>query len=149
MFLKANLVRSVRTIASVHYLCTQRTPQACSRALPLDRAISLQSRFHQDLRLNSIRNFHTTSPRNVPIIPLPAALLGLLKSGKLVSLVSLSSKTSLTLLPHSIFRRYKLSTKIFASIPLLGIALLLGVGLDKVNLQVSASNDNNISTHNV
>jgi hypothetical protein len=78
------------------------------------------------------RNFHTTSPRNVPILPLPAALLALLKSGKLVSFVSLSSKTSLTLLPHSIFRRYKFSTKVFASVPLIGIALLLTVGLDQV-----------------
>lgn len=78
------------------------------------------------------RNFHTTSPQNVPILPLPAALLALLKSGKLVSFVSLSSKTSLTLLPHSIFRRYKLSTKVFASVPLIGIALLLTVGLDQV-----------------
>ncbi|CAO3679080.1 unnamed protein product [Umbelopsis ramanniana] len=77
------------------------------------------------------RNFHTTSPRNVPILPLPAALLALLKSGKLVSFVSLSSKTSLTLLPHSIFRRYKFSTKVFASVPLIGIALLLTVGLDQ------------------
>jgi hypothetical protein len=58
--------------------------------------------------------------------------LGILKSGKLVSFVSLSSKTSLTLLPHSIFRRYKFSTKVFASVPLIGIALLLTVGLDKV-----------------
>ncbi|KAI8576238.1 hypothetical protein K450DRAFT_257775 [Umbelopsis ramanniana AG] len=77
------------------------------------------------------RNFHTTSPRNVPIIPIPAAILALLKSGKLVSFVSLSSKTSLTLLPHSIFRRYKFSTKVFASVPLIGIALLLTVGLDQ------------------
>ena len=78
------------------------------------------------------RSFHSTRPQNVPILPLPAVILGILKSGKLVSFVSLSSKTSLTLLPHSIFRRYKFSTKVFASVPLIGIALLLTVGLDKV-----------------
>ncbi|KAJ2961446.1 hypothetical protein NQZ79_g3240 [Umbelopsis isabellina] len=131
MFLKANLVRSLLPNTSYHRLCAQKIPRACTPTTSLNKFTSLQNRINHDLRLNSIRKFHTTSPRNVPIIPLPAALLGLLKSGKLVSLVSLSSKTSLTLLPHSIFRQYKLSTKIFASIPLLGIALLLGVGLDK------------------
>lgn len=133
MFLKANLVRSLRLNTSYHQLCAQKIPKAGVRTPSLNKFTSLQNRLNHDVRLNSIRNFHTTSPSNVPIIPLPAALLGLLKSGKLVSLVSLSSKTSLTLLPHSIFRQYKLSTKIFASIPFIGIALLLGVGLDKVN----------------
>lgn len=78
------------------------------------------------------RSFHSTRPQKVPILPLPAVIMGILKSGKLVTLVSLSSKTSLTLLPHSFFRRYKFSTMIFASVPFLGVALLLIVGLDKV-----------------
>ncbi|KAI7890145.1 uncharacterized protein EV154DRAFT_422549 [Mucor mucedo] len=54
--------------------------------------------------LFSRRPFHTTKPTHVPIIPIPLFITGALKSGQLVSLVSLSSKTSLTLLPHT-FRR--------------------------------------------
>ncbi|KAI8328776.1 peptidase family M48-domain-containing protein [Chlamydoabsidia padenii] len=78
------------------------------------------------------RAFHSSHPRPSPIIPLPAILLGLLKSGKLVSFVSLSSKTSLTLLPHT-FRRDKgkLVGKILAGIPIAGMALLVAVGLDQ------------------
>ncbi|KAI8370891.1 hypothetical protein EDC96DRAFT_439913, partial [Choanephora cucurbitarum] len=48
--------------------------------------------------------FHTNQAARIPIIPFPAFLLGALKTGKLVSIVSISSKTSLTLLPHT-FRR--------------------------------------------
>ncbi|KAI8071709.1 peptidase family M48-domain-containing protein [Gongronella butleri] len=69
--------------------------------------------------------------RPVPLLPLPAVLAGLVKSGKLVSLVSLSSKTSLTLLPHSL-RKGKGATagKILVGVPLVGLTLLLAVGLD-------------------
>ncbi|KAI9247210.1 peptidase family M48-domain-containing protein [Phascolomyces articulosus] len=79
-----------------------------------------------------VRSFHTTNPRPSPLLPLPAVLLSVLKSGKLVSLVSLSSKTSLTLLPHTYGRdRGKLVFKLLASIPLIGVTLLLLVGLDQ------------------
>ncbi|KAG2218643.1 hypothetical protein INT45_000816 [Circinella minor] len=78
------------------------------------------------------RPFHATNTRSSPLLPLPAVLLSVLKSGKLVSLVSLSSKTSLTLLPHTYRRdRGKLVFKLLASIPLIGVTLLLLVGLDK------------------
>ncbi|KAI8357241.1 peptidase family M48-domain-containing protein [Blakeslea trispora] len=77
--------------------------------------------------------FHTSQPARIPIIPFPAFLLGTLKTGKLVSIVSLSSKTSLTLLPHTFRRggRLDLIAKVLAGIPLAGIALLLAVGLDQ------------------
>lgn len=83
--------------------------------------------------ITSIRTFHASRSQSSPIIPLPAILLGLLKSGKLVSFVSLSSKTSLTLLPHT-FRRDKgkLVGKILAGIPIAGLTLLVAVGLDQV-----------------
>lgn len=80
------------------------------------------------------RLFHSSRPSHSPIIPIPAIILGALKTGKLVSLVSLSSKTSLTLLPHT-FRRGSKGDKIakvLASIPLFGFTLLLAVGLDQV-----------------
>lgn len=80
------------------------------------------------------RAFHTTKPRPVPIIPIPLFILGALKTGKLVSLVSLSSKTSLTLLPHTFRRGGKADTiaKILAGIPVFGFTLLLAIGLDQV-----------------
>ncbi|KAI7903120.1 peptidase family M48-domain-containing protein [Cokeromyces recurvatus] len=80
------------------------------------------------------RKFHFTQPVRIPIVPIPAVILGALKSGKLVSLISLSSKTSLTLLPHT-FRRQGskgvLIAKILTGIPLFGFALLLLIGLDQ------------------
>ncbi|KAI8076361.1 peptidase family M48-domain-containing protein [Halteromyces radiatus] len=90
------------------------------------------SRYQQRLTTFRIQTFHSSRPQPSPILPLPAILLGLLKSGKLVSFVSLSSKTSLTLLPHT-FRRDKgkLVGKILAGIPLFGLTLLLAVGLDQ------------------
>lgn len=80
------------------------------------------------------KEFHTSRPMRVPIVPIPAIILGALKTGKLVSLVSLSSKTSLTLLPHTFRRGSKgdLIAKILAGIPLFGFTLLLVVGLDQV-----------------
>lgn len=83
------------------------------------------------------RPFHTTKPTLVPIIPIPLFILGALKTGKLVSLVSLSSKTSLTLLPHTFRRGGKADTiaKILAGIPVFGFTLLLVVGLDQVPKQ--------------
>jgi hypothetical protein len=80
------------------------------------------------------KGFHTSQPMRVPIVPIPAIILGALKTGKLVSLVSLSSKTSLTLLPHTFRRGSKgdLIAKILAGIPLFGFTLLLVVGLDQV-----------------
>lgn len=85
-------------------------------------------------RFTAARGFHTTRPTQVPIVPIPAIILGALKTGKLVSLVSLSSKTSLTLLPHTFRRGSKgdLIAKILAGIPLFGFTLLLVVGLDQV-----------------
>ncbi|KAG2204093.1 hypothetical protein INT46_011105 [Mucor plumbeus] len=79
------------------------------------------------------KGFHTSQPMRVPIVPIPAIILGALKTGKLVSLVSLSSKTSLTLLPHTFRRGSKgdLIAKILAGIPLFGFTLLLAVGLDQ------------------
>lgn len=77
-----------------------------------------------------------TRPSQVPIVPIPAIILGALKTGKLVGLVSLSSKTSLTLLPHTFRRGSKgdLIAKILAGIPLFGFTLLLVVGLDQVTV---------------
>lgn len=80
------------------------------------------------------RFFHTSRPRPSPIIPLPAALAAMLKTGKLVSFVSLSSKTSLTLLPHTWYRdRGRLFVKLLASVPVIGFSLLVVVGLDQVS----------------
>lgn len=80
------------------------------------------------------RPFHTTKPTHVPILPIPLFILGALKSGQLVSLVSLSSKTSLTLLPHTFRRGGKADTiaKVLAGIPVFGFTLLLVIGLDQV-----------------
>ncbi|KAL9554164.1 hypothetical protein MBANPS3_002932 [Mucor bainieri] len=87
----------------------------------------------QQLPTTTARGFHTTRPAQVPIVPIPAIILGALKTGKLVSLVSLSSKTSLTLLPHTFRRGSKgdLIAKVLAGIPLFGFTLLLVVGLDQ------------------
>lgn len=83
------------------------------------------------------RPFHSTKPAHVPILPIPLFILGALKSGQLVSLVSLSSKTSLTLLPHTFRRGGKADTiaKILAGIPVFGFTLLLLIGLDQVPKQ--------------
>ncbi|OBZ91817.1 Metalloendopeptidase OMA1, mitochondrial [Choanephora cucurbitarum] len=77
--------------------------------------------------------FHTNQAARIPIIPFPAFLLGALKTGKLVSIVSISSKTSLTLLPHTFRRggRLDLFAKVLAGIPLVGFTLLVAVGLDQ------------------
>ncbi|GAA5797975.1 hypothetical protein HPULCUR_003373 [Helicostylum pulchrum] len=79
------------------------------------------------------RAFHSSKPTKVPIFPIPLFILGALKTGKLVSLVSLSSKTSLTLLPHTFRRGGKADTiaKVLAGIPLFGFTFLLAVGLDQ------------------
>ncbi|KAI8080532.1 hypothetical protein BDF21DRAFT_362559 [Thamnidium elegans] len=79
------------------------------------------------------RPLHATNPTKVPIFPIPLFILGALKTGKLVSLVSLSSKTSLTLLPHTFRRGGKADTiaKVLAGIPLFGFTFLLAVGLDQ------------------
>ena len=86
------------------------------------------------VRNTTLRSFHSTRPSPIPIIPFPAIFLGALKTGKLVSFVSLSSKTSLTLLPHTFRRGSKGDTiaKILVSIPGIGFLLLLAVGLDQV-----------------
>lgn len=83
---------------------------------------------------NTTRSFHSTRPSQVPIVPIPAIILGALKTGKLVSLVSLWSKTSLTLLPHTFRRGSKGETiaKVLAGIPVFGFTLLVVVGLDQV-----------------
>ncbi|KAL0079722.1 peptidase family M48-domain-containing protein [Phycomyces blakesleeanus] len=99
------------------------------------RCLSIQAR-PQKSRIYStptfIRSFHASPSNKVPIIPLPAVIGALLKSGKLVSLVSLSSKTSMTLLPHSIGKgRAKWVVSLLAGIPIIGVALLLVVGLDQ------------------
>jgi hypothetical protein len=88
--------------------------------------------FHKPIQKSS---FHSSRPSQVPIVPIPAIILGALKTGKLVSLVSLSSKTSLTLLPHTFRRGSKgdLIAKVLAGIPLFGFTLLLVVGLDQVH----------------
>lgn len=79
-----------------------------------------------------MRPFHTSRPQRSPLIPLPVALLSLLKTSKLVSFVSLSSKTSLTLLPHTFYRDpNRLFAKLLASVPVMGFGLLLAVGLDQ------------------
>lgn len=85
-------------------------------------------------KLNITRSFQSSRPSRVPILPIPAIILGALKTGKLVSLVSLSSKTSLTLLPHTFRRGSKGDkiAKILAGIPIFGFTLLLLVGLDQV-----------------
>ncbi|KAG0770262.1 hypothetical protein G6F57_005552 [Rhizopus arrhizus] len=50
------------------------------------------------------RSFHPSRRAQVPLVPFPAFLMGAFKTGKLVSIISLSSKTSLTLLPHTFGR---------------------------------------------
>ncbi|ORX58803.1 hypothetical protein DM01DRAFT_1333423 [Hesseltinella vesiculosa] len=84
------------------------------------------------LRPAASRWFHASTRRPSPILPLPAIIASIFKSGKLVSLVSLSSKTSLTLLPHT-FKRDKGKTvgKILIGIPMVGMGLLVAVGLDQ------------------
>ncbi|CAO3645813.1 unnamed protein product [Cunninghamella echinulata] len=74
----------------------------------------------------------TTMNTKTPYYTITSHVTWDLKSGKLVSFVSLSSKTSLTLLPHT-FRRDngKLVGKLLVSIPVIGIALLIVVGLDQ------------------
>ncbi|CAO3595460.1 unnamed protein product [Absidia cylindrospora] len=123
----------------IRLLTTQRTKSTYCRQC-LGRQIMGSSRLNQQQQQRlfpirpstSFRSFHSSQTSKSPIIPLPAILLGLLKSGKLVSFVSLSSKTSLTLLPHT-FRRDKgkLVGKILAGIPIAGLALLVAVGLDQ------------------
>lgn len=79
------------------------------------------------------RPFHTTRPQQSPLIPLPAMIISALKTGKLVSLVSFSSKTSLTLLPHTLYnQKTRTYMKFLAGIPVIGLSLLVLVGLDQV-----------------
>ncbi|KAL0082994.1 hypothetical protein J3Q64DRAFT_1751039 [Phycomyces blakesleeanus] len=78
------------------------------------------------------RSFHSSRSTHTPLIPIPAMVLAVIKTGNLVSFVSLSSKTSLTLLPHTFRRdRGKLVAKLLASVPILGMTLLLLIGLDQ------------------
>ncbi|KAI8365174.1 peptidase family M48-domain-containing protein [Radiomyces spectabilis] len=88
---------------------------------------------HPNARITTpTRLFHTVPPRQIPIIPIPAIILSVLKTGKLISFVSLSSKTSLTLLPHTLLRnRGRRFAKLLAGIPLIGFTLLVVVGLDQ------------------
>lgn len=88
-------------------------------------------RHQQQQQLVQLRNFHASRPHHVPLIPLPAFLLSAFKTGKFLSFVSLSSRTSLTLLPHSFFKIGK-RRLLLASIPFLGIVVLVLVGLDQV-----------------
>ncbi|KAI9321750.1 peptidase family M48-domain-containing protein [Dichotomocladium elegans] len=116
-----------------------RRPSPCSPTLLSCRHITRQKvlrsmpRFSQKQGQAIIAQaFHTSAPRQSPLIPLPALLLTALKSGKLVSLVSLSSKTSLTLLPHTLYsQRMRIYVKFLAGIPIVGLSLLLLVGLDQ------------------
>ncbi|KAG1458407.1 hypothetical protein G6F56_006404 [Rhizopus delemar] len=78
--------------------------------------------------------FHNSRPAPVPLVPFPAFLVGAFKTGKLVSIISISSKTSLTLLPHTFGRggsKLQILARILAGIPLFGVALLFAVGLDQ------------------
>lgn len=104
----------------------KRTRSLCSGCYRQQRT-TVFSRFQR-------KELHTSRPVQVPIVPIPAMILTALKTGKLVSLVSLSSKTSLTLLPHTFRRGSKgdLIAKILAGIPLFGFTLLLVIGLDQV-----------------
>ncbi|RUP42950.1 hypothetical protein BC936DRAFT_137847 [Jimgerdemannia flammicorona] len=77
----------------------------------------------------TLRSFHTTPPTKSPIIPLPY-FLALLKSGKVFSIISFSSKGALTFLPHSILKNYSRRTKFLISIPITGVLLLIVIGLD-------------------
>ncbi|KAI8137467.1 peptidase family M48-domain-containing protein [Fennellomyces sp. T-0311] len=87
---------------------------------------------YRPLQFLPLRPFHATPNRSIPLIPLPAAILTVLKTGKLVSFISLSSKTSLTLLPHTYRHdRGKFVAKLLAGIPLIGVTVLLLVGLDQ------------------
>jgi hypothetical protein len=139
-FLKLSVLhRSSPTICTSCYRRSAMTPRIINTAAKSNRLISsLQPQLQPQRRL-----FHSSRPSYSPIIPIPAIILGALKTGKLVSLVSLSSKTSLTLLPHT-FRRGSKGDKIakvLAAIPLIGFTLLLVVGLD----QVRSSNRNILS----
>lgn len=93
---------------------------------------------HKPIHQQLNKGFHSSRSSRVPILPIPAIILGALKTGKLVSLVSLSSKTSLTLLPHTFRRGSKgdLIAKVLAGIPLFGFTLLLLVGLDQVHQKI-------------
>ncbi|KAI9021517.1 peptidase family M48-domain-containing protein [Phycomyces nitens] len=108
------------------YLAPRFTLPQCSRHIA-------QASPHRWIHRTPItRSFHASPSNKVPIIPLPAMIATLLKSGKLVSLVSLSSKTSMTLLPHSIGKgRARWIVSLLAGIPITGVALLLVVGLDQ------------------
>ncbi|KAF1806086.1 peptidase family M48-domain-containing protein [Mucor lusitanicus] len=120
-----------------HFLRKQSTrilrqsPSLCSGCYRQQRITSFPKQLPKAAA--AARGFHTTRPTQVPIVPIPAIILGALKTGKLVSLVSLSSKTSLTLLPHTFRRGSKgdLIAKVLAGIPLFGFTLLLVVGLDQ------------------
>lgn len=122
-----------------HFLRKQSTrilrqsPSLCSGCYRQQRITSFPKQLPKAAA--AARGFHTTRPTQVPIVPIPAIILGALKTGKLVSLVSLSSKTSLTLLPHTFRRGSKgdLIAKVLAGIPLFGFTLLLVVGLDQVS----------------
>ena len=117
-----------RALRSTTPLRTQWRQQLCSNCYRHQRLLQPRAPL-------IVRPFHASNTRPSPLLPLPAVLLSVLKTGKLVSLVSLSSKTSLTLLPHTYRRdRGKLVFTLLASIPLIGVTLLLLVGLDKVSL---------------
>ncbi|KAI9301950.1 hypothetical protein BJ944DRAFT_270682, partial [Cunninghamella echinulata] len=117
------------------HLMTTNTAKTINTSQPIIKPRLINKKpisYNIPLYSTPIRSFQTSHSNKSPIIPLPAMLLGILKSGKLVSFVSLSSKTSLTLLPHT-FRRDngKLVGKLLVSIPVIGIALLIVVGLDQ------------------
>lgn len=117
-FLKTSILR--------RSICTSCYQRRTTAAINHNKRLLLNS--------NNTRSFHSTRPSQVPIVPIPAIILGALKTGKLVSLVSLWSKTSLTLLPHTFRRGSKGETiaKVLAGIPVFGFTLLVVVGLDQV-----------------
>ncbi|KAI8977148.1 peptidase family M48-domain-containing protein [Mycotypha africana] len=128
--------RSGRKIKKIFTIVDQYSSRVAQKQCP--RLLPLYTRQHpvtnlQQQRNTHIRLFHTTKPVAAPIVPIPAIILGALKTGKLVSFVSLSSKTSLTLLPHTFRRGNKSETiaRILAGIPLFGFTLLLVIGLDQ------------------
>jgi hypothetical protein len=78
------------------------------------------------------RSFHASRPSKIPIFSIPPIVLALLKTGKLVNILSISSKVSLTLLPHT-YRSGKMNiTAFLVGIPLVGFAGLAVLGMDRV-----------------
>ncbi|KAI9027271.1 hypothetical protein CLU79DRAFT_33069 [Phycomyces nitens] len=127
------LIQLLRSRAAIYRYSRLATRISASRNYqPNSHKHIIQQACRHHSPLVNQRSFHSSRSTLTPLIPIPAMILAVIKTGNLVSFVSLSSKTSLTLLPHTFRRdRGKLVAKLLASVPILGMTLLLLIGLDQ------------------